>query len=279
MTEPAELWKRLIRLLGYSAPWRPVAALVADAAIVAWCWHAAYLFRMGWERWQPARPPYDDYVLAAVLASELLVLWALGLYRMPWRFFGFTELSRLCAVFLGVGAVLATAVMGMGLDAVARSVLILHPLFCILALSVMRMAIRLLWEESQRRVTSHPELRKAVVLVDSTSADVFQALKPMKASPGWALLGVFTPHAATGGEVAGLRVLGDLAAVADHKQVAKAGYAIVIRDGSHNVSTLTELAYRTGKVVVILGSEERALNGDQAAKHSSNPDSGVGLML
>ena len=35
----------------------------------------------------------------------------------------------------------------------------------------------------------------------STSADVLQALKPVKASPGWALLGIFTP----GGEVAVLR--------------------------------------------------------------------------
>lgn len=256
MTDTAEPWKRLIRLLSHSASWRPVAALVVDAAIVAGCWHAAYLFRMGWERWQPARPPYDDGVLAAVLASELLALWVLGLYRMPWRFFGFAELSRLCAVFLGVGAVLATAVIGLGLDGVARSVLILHPLFCILALSILRMSVRLLWEEAQRRATSYPKMRKAVVLAGSTSADVLQALKPVKASPGWALLGVFTPGAAPGGEVAGLRVLGDLAAVAHHKQVDKAGYVIVIRDGSHSESKLTELAYSTGKVVVMLGSKE-----------------------
>jgi hypothetical protein len=51
-------------------------------------------------------------------------------------------------------------------------------------------------------------------------------------------------------------VLGDLAAVAHHKQVDKAGYVIVIRDGSHNESRLTELAYRTGKVVVMLGPQE-----------------------
>lgn len=56
--------------------------------------------------------------------------------------------------------------------------------------------------------------------------------------------------------MAGLRVLGDLAAVAHHKQVDKGGYVIVIRDGSPNESKLTELAYRTGKVVVMLGSQE-----------------------
>jgi FlaA1/EpsC-like NDP-sugar epimerase len=172
MTDTAAPWKRLIRLLSGSAPWRPVAALGVDAAIIAWCWHAGYLFRMGWERWQPARPPYDDAVLAAVLVSELLALWVLGFYRMPWRFFGFAELSRLCAVFLGVGAVLAAAVVGLGLDGVARSVLILHPVFCILALSILRMSIRLLWEEAQRRAAKYPEQRYFEELVHARADDI-----------------------------------------------------------------------------------------------------------
>jgi FlaA1/EpsC-like NDP-sugar epimerase len=257
MTYTAAPWKRLIRLLSGSAPWRPAAALVVDAAIIAWCWHAGYLFRMGWERWQPARPPYDDAVLAAVLASELLALWVLGFYRMPWRFFGFAELSRLCAVFLGVGAVLATAVVGLGLDGVARSVLILHPVFCILALSILRMSIRLFWEEAQRRAAKYPEVRRAVVLVDSTSAAVLHALEPVRASAGWALLGVFAPGLSPGGEVAGLRVLGDLAALCQHKLLDKAGYVIVIRDGSQSETKAADFAYRTGKIVVMVGAEGR----------------------
>lgn len=260
MPPTGEHWKRLIRLFSGSGRWRPAVALAADAAIVVWCWHAAYLFRMGWERWQPARPPYDDLVLAAVLVAELLALRALGFYRMPWRFFGFGELSRLCAAFLGVGAVLATAVVGLGLAGVARSVLILHPLFCILALSMLRMAARLLWEEAQRRAASGPDLRKAVVLCATTSASAMQALKPVQASPGWALLGLFTPAAAPGSEVAGLRVLGDLQAVAGHRLLDKAGYVIVIRDASGSEGTLTEVAYRTGKVVVTVGADDGALS-------------------
>jgi len=251
MSNPA-VWKLAVRALSGTGPWRLPAALAFDAAVVVWCWHAAYLFRMGWERWQPARPEYDDAVLATVLVAELGCLWALGFYRMPWRFFGFRELTRLTGTFVVVGALLALAVMGLGLVGVARSVLILHPMFCILALGVSRMAVRLLWEESQRRAVADVGARQAVVLCADLGPGLAQALKPIQASKQWLLLGAFTPVAAarSGSPASGLRLLGGLSDLQGHKVWERADYVLLVRSGSPQDAALSEAAYKTGKTVI-----------------------------
>jgi FlaA1/EpsC-like NDP-sugar epimerase len=251
MTHTLE-WKLVVRALSGTGQWRLPAVLAFDAAVVAWCWHAAYLFRMGWERWQPARPEYDDAVLAAVLVTELACLWALGFYRMPWRFFGFRELTRLTSTFVVVGALLALAVMGLGLVGVARSVLILHPMFCILALGIARMALRLLWEESQRRAAADVGARHAVVLCADLGPGLAQALKPIQSSPQWVLLGAFV--AATDAYRAnaspGLRLIGGLADMQGHRVWERADYVLLVRSGGPQDAALSEAAYKTGKTVI-----------------------------
>jgi hypothetical protein len=254
MSRNPQAWKFAVRALSGTGGWRVAAAVAFDAAVVAWCWHAAYLFRMGWERWQPARPEYDDAVLAGVLVAELGCLWALGFYRMPWRFFGFRELTRLTGTFAVVGALLALAVMGLGLVGVARSVLILHPMFCILALGISRMALRLLWEESQRRAAVDAGARQAVVLCSDVGPGLLQALKPIQASPQWALLGAFAasaaPRGARGLAAPSVRLLGDLAAVPGHAVWQKAHYVLLVRSGSPLDAALSDAAYKTGKPVI-----------------------------
>jgi hypothetical protein len=246
------VWKFSVRALSGTGRWRLPAVLAFDAAVVVWCWHAAYLFRMGWERWQPARPEYDDEVLAAVLVAELACLWALGFYRMPWRFFGFRELTRLTVTFAVVGALLALAVMSLSLVGVARSVLILHPMFCILALGVSRMALRLLWEESQRRAAAQVGARQAVVLCADLGPGLAQALKPIQASKQWALLGAFAPVAAarSAGPALGLKLLGSLSDLQGHKVWERADYVLLVRSGGPEDAALSEAAYKTGKTVI-----------------------------
>lgn len=246
-------WKLIVRALSGTGPWRLPAALAFDGAVVVWCWHAAYLFRMGWERWQPARPDYDDAVLAVVVLAELVCLWALGFYRMPWRFFEFRELTRLTGTFVVVGALLALAVMGLGLVGVARSVLILHPMFCILALGISRMALRLLWEESQRRAAADVGARQAVVLCADLGPGLAQALKPIQASTQWMLLGVFCADSTQRGAikaVPGLKLLGDLAAVPGHGIWEKASYVVLVRSGGPQDAAVSDAAYKTGKPVI-----------------------------
>jgi hypothetical protein len=216
-------WKLVVRALSGTGRWRLPAALAFDTAVVAWCWHAAYLFRMGWERWQPARPEYDDAVLATVLVAELACLWALGFYRMPWRFFGFRELTRLTGTFAVVGA-------------------------------ISRMALRLLWEESQRRAAVDAGTRQAVVLCSDVGPGFLQALKPIQASPQWALLGAFAataaPRGAGGLAAPGVRLLGDLAALPGHAVWQKAHYVLLVRSGGPLDAALSDVAYKTGKPVI-----------------------------
>ena len=69
MTGPAKdstnPWVRLDVFLARLRPHREPLTLLIDAGVVALCWNATYLFRLGFERWISARPAYDGAVLFA----------------------------------------------------------------------------------------------------------------------------------------------------------------------------------------------------------------------
>jgi FlaA1/EpsC-like NDP-sugar epimerase len=246
-------WKSLLRALGRGGPVATTLAVAADALALAACWHLGYLFRMGVERWQPARPWYDDYVLAAVVAANLLGLAWAGLYRMPWRFFGFAELSRIVGVVGVVGVVSGVAVVSAELSKVARSVLVLHPVFVILALCLMRMAVRVVWEHAQRQVAvSRPDsVRRALLLIAGESVEpVMSSIGP---SMGWEILGAFDDDLGLQGrKVGSIPVLGTLADLPGSRLLLQVDYVIVAvpryRFEAH--ARAMEQAYRTGKTVV-----------------------------
>ena len=98
-------WVALERLLARMRPHRRVFALLVDAVVIALAWNATYLFRLGFERWLSARPWYDGFVLAGVVALYLLALLALRLPQSLWRFSGFGEVKRLTLACLGAGNV------------------------------------------------------------------------------------------------------------------------------------------------------------------------------
>jgi FlaA1/EpsC-like NDP-sugar epimerase len=245
-------WKLLARSFGRGGPLSVAGAVTADAVALAACWHLAYLFRMGVERWQPARAWYDDYVLAAVVCANLLGLAWAGLYRMPWRFFGFAELSRIVAVVGGVG-VLGGVVVSAELSKVARSVLVLHPVFSILALCLMRMVARVVWEHAQRQVAAAPPgaMRRALLLGAGPSAQVL--VQRLRGQGGWLVVAAFDDAPALQGRsVLGIPVKGRLGAVAESKLLPKVDYVIVAippaQEAEH--ARAMELAYRTSKTVV-----------------------------
>jgi len=246
-------WKLLARSLGRGGSLSVAGAVTADAVALAACWHLAYLFRMGVERWQPARAWYDDYVLAAVVCANLLGLAWAGLYRMPWRFFGFAELSRIVAVVGGVGVVGGVVVVSAELSKVARSVLVLHPVFSILALCLMRMMVRVLWEHAQRQMAAAQPgtVRRAVMMGAGPAAQVL--LQRLRGQGGWLVVAAFDDEPALQGRsVLGVPVKGRLGSVAESKLLPKVDYVIVAippaREAEH--ARAMELAYRTGKTVV-----------------------------
>jgi hypothetical protein len=90
------VWHRLDALLARLRPHRVPLSLAVDALAVVACWHATYLFRLGFERWFSARPGYD--ALGAGRRAGLYLAVPPVLLRVPkgvWRFSGFGEVQRL----------------------------------------------------------------------------------------------------------------------------------------------------------------------------------------
>ena len=94
----SKLWGRLDRTMSSLHPQRNLFAMLTDAATVLVCWHVTYLFRLGFERYQPGRPWYDDYVSFGVVAVYLVCLALAGAGRSVWRYFGFDDLRRISGV-------------------------------------------------------------------------------------------------------------------------------------------------------------------------------------
>ena len=239
-------------------------SLAVDALLLVGCWHLGYLFRMGVERWQPARPWYDDYALMAVVCAHLGVLLMAGVYRLPRRYAGFADFARISAACLGVGVVSGTVIVQAGMAGIARSVLVLHPLFAILALTFSRLLVRTVWEHAQRRL--HPPTlhtwRHAVVLGGGGSvAELLSRLGTTPAAASrWQVLGIFDDHLSPGHVVQGARVLGGLSDLVGHGSVARAGYVLVAVSptGHAAESRAMAAAYATGKTVIRLGDGSAA---------------------
>lgn len=260
------VWRTLSQVLSREGPLPTLISLAVDAALLVGCWHLGYLFRMGVERWQPARPWYDDYALMAVVCAHLGVLLMAGVYRLPRRYAGFADFARISAACLGVGVVTGVVIVQSGLAGIARSVLVLHPLFAILALTFSRMLVRMVWEHAQRQL--HPPTlhtwRQAVVLGGGGSvAELMARLHTPKGTPsGWQVLGIFDDHLSPGHVVEGARVLGGLPDLAGHGSVARAGYVLVAVSPAGHVAEARAMAaaYATGKTVIRLG-DAPALSG------------------
>jgi FlaA1/EpsC-like NDP-sugar epimerase len=204
-------WHRLDHLLVQLRPHRALLSLAVDGVVVAVCWNATYLFRLGFERWISARPPYDGWVMLAVVAIYLL---AFALLRVPsgmWRFSGFGEVKRLALACLGAGIVAAALVTALQLRGVPRAVLALHPIVALMGVCLVRMAYRMLYEHARSRITGgDAEVRRAIVF---GAGDAARRLLAGIHEQGWIVLGVFDDDPAKqGARIAGVPVLGPLAA-------------------------------------------------------------------
>ncbi len=148
----SKLWVWLDQAMSALRPRDRAVAMLADALTILACWHVTYLFRLGFERWQPGRPWYDDYVSVGVVLGYLVFLALTGVPRGPWRFFGFDDFKRIALACVMAGALSAMVVLMAQLAGVARAVLLLHPLFCLLVLSLTRMSYRMVWEHACAQV-------------------------------------------------------------------------------------------------------------------------------
>ena len=265
MADPAlSVWHRLDRFLARLRPHREPLSLAIDGLVIAACWNVTYLFRLGFERWIEARPGYDIWVMLGVIAAYLSAFAALRVPQSMWRFSGFGEVTRLTLACAAAGAASAAIVIGLGLVKVPRAVLALHPIVTLMGVCVVRIAYRMVYEHARKRITgSDTEIRRALVL------GAGEAAKRLLAGihrQGWTVLGLLDDNRALhGARIAGVPVLGPLAAVQD-KAVRGAATHLVIALPSLRGSArkrVFELAAKTGLPVLTVPSSEELQAGTQ----------------
>ena len=223
-------WHRLDRALARVRLHRRPLSVLIDGLVIALCWNATYLFRLGFERWLHARPSYDGWVLAGVVAVYLGVFMCAGIPRGMWRFSGFGEVKRLTLACLASGLLCAVAVLMAQLTQVPRAVLALHPFVSLIGLCMVRVAYRMLYEHARSQITgSDTEVRRAIVMGAGEAAKRLLATIHQQ---GWIVLGLLDDDPAKrGARIGDVPVLGPLADVAKLGLLTEATHIIVAMPG------------------------------------------------
>lgn len=208
-------WLALDAFLTRIRPYRQPLALLIDAIVIALCWNATYLFRLGFERWISARPGYDAWVLVFLVAVYVAVFVVAGVPKGMWRFSGFGEIKRLTVACVIAGLIGATLVMMAQLSQVPRAVLALHPVVSLMGLTLVRIGYRMLYEHMRGRIAgTSVETRRALVL---GAGDAARRLVAGIQNDGWVVVGLLDDDRAKhGARVAGIPVLGPLDSVGKH---------------------------------------------------------------
>ncbi|OYU17892.1 MAG: hypothetical protein CFE34_13360 [Rhodobacteraceae bacterium PARR1] len=253
----SKLWAWLDRTMPVMRPHRRARVALVDGALVLLCWHITYLFRLGFERYAPGRPWYDDYVSFGVVAVYLACLGLAGVPRGLWRHFGFDDLRRITLASLSAGLISAVVVLMAQLVGVARAVLVLHPLFCIVALSIVRMASRMLWEYVRLRVNGQSgEAKRAIVLGAGEAAR--RLIAGIHLRDGWTVVAMLDDDPAKRGtRISGVPVIGPLADLALPHIAQEATHVIVAMPGvaAEQRAQIVALARQVGLQVLTVPSQ------------------------
>ena len=224
-------WRHVDRTLARLRSHRQPLSLLVDGLTIVACWHATYLFRLGFDRWWSARPDYDLVVMLGVVSCYLGVFVLTGVPRGMWRFSGFGEIQRLGLACLVAGSAAAVGVLMAQLTAIPRAVLALHPLVSLMGLCMLRMFYRMVYEHGRTRLLADDgEPRVALVLGAGEAA---RRLLAGIHQQGWSVVGLLDDDPAKhGSRVAGIPVLGRLADVQRPELLAGVTHLIVALPGA-----------------------------------------------
>ena len=262
MSTPLTAWHRLDLFLARLRPHREPLSLLADALVIAACWHITYLFRLGFERWSTARPSYDIWVMLGVVALYLAALMAARVPQSMWRFSGFGEVKRLTLACALAGTLAGLVVMALGLAKVPRAVLGLHPVVALMGLCIVRIGYRMLYEHARSRITgSEREIRRAIVMGAGAAARLLLAGIQEQ---GWVVLGLLDDDPAKArARIGGVPVLGNLAAIADRAVRGAATHIVIALPGASPAQRrrALELAAGTGLPVLTVPTIDELRTG------------------
>ena len=260
-------WHHLDTLLTRIRPHRESLALVIDALMIAACWNITYLFRLGFERWQNARPDYDGWVLIGVIAVYLSVFVLLKVPKGMWRFSGFGEIQRLTIACGIAGMVTAVGVLMAQLVQVPRAVLGLHPVISLMGLAMVRIGYRMLYEHMRGRISgSMHETRRALVM---GAGDAAKLLIAGIRHHGWVVVGLLDDDARKhGARIGNVPVLGPLDSAARWAEVHGITHVIVAMPSAapERRRRALDLAAATGLPVVTVPTAAELHDGQAVAQ-------------
>jgi lipopolysaccharide/colanic/teichoic acid biosynthesis glycosyltransferase len=269
---PALPTRRMTRVMNETGIWlwldmtmsrpyrrRSLLATVYDAALILATWHITYLFRLGFERWQPGRPWYDDYVSVGVVAAYLLCIQAFGVRGAMWRYFGFDDFRRLAVAGIVAGLLCACAVQMAELRGVSRAVLVLHPPVTLLALGLSRMAFRMLWEHAHGRAAGDDGSRRYVIVVGANPV-ARRLLAGLHLRHGWHVLMLLDDDVNLHGmRIGGVLVAGEIARLRDPSVTLGATHVVLALDRPTPElrDRALQLAQDTGLIVLSVPDAEQ----------------------
>ena len=260
-------WHHLDTLLTRIRPHRASLALVIAPLMIAACWNITYLFRLGFERWQNARPDYDGWVLIGVIAVYLSVFVLLKVPKGMWRFSGFGEIQRLTIACGIAGMVTAVGVLMAQLVQVPRAVLGLHPVISLMGLAMVRIGYRMLYEHMRGRISgSMHETRRALVM---GAGDAAKLLIAGIQHHGWVVVGLLDDDARKhGARIGNVPVLGPLDSAARWAEVHGITHVIVAMPSAapERRRRALDLAAATGLPVVTVPTAAELHDGQAVAQ-------------
>ncbi|GAB1385691.1 nucleoside-diphosphate sugar epimerase/dehydratase [Melaminivora sp.] len=200
--------------LGWSRAALPF--VLADLAMAALAWWGAFWLRFNFDM------PSEYRALALQTLPWAMACMAVGLalaqvQRQAWRYIGLTDLRQLArGVLLGTLATTA-CILGLRYQGFARSVFPLYGLVTLVLLT----GARALWRTlAERRAARQQPAGQTPLLVVGTLEEADQALRTLKGSHGWHVVGIVSPlDAELGRRLQNVAVLGGIEALG---QIAQA---------------------------------------------------------
>ena len=266
--EKSGTWTAIDRWMAQPHRHRQACAMLFDSAVVLACWHLTYLFRLGVERWQPGRPWYDDLVSLGVVLAYLAAMQLMGVRQALWRYFAFDDFRRLVWACGLAGLVSASAVMFAGLVGVSRAVLVLHPLFTVIGLSMARMLYRVTWENAHAQATGETDNRHCVIVLGANVV-ARRLIAGLHMRQGWHVLMMLDDDSALHGlRIAGVPVQGSLDRLRDPMLLVGATHVVLaLPDQPPEVQARAlALAQETGLVVMAVPQADDLSRADVAAE-------------
>ncbi len=223
-----------------------IAAIAVDALLVAVAWWFAYQLRFNFEL--PA--VLDGLVFGSALAVALVYagcLVAARVYAQVWRLTSLLEIRRLGAAIAVAGLMVAAATLLFRELGLPRTVIVVHPVLCLMLLAAARAAAR---SASERADSASGEGAGLLLMGDLDEAAA--ALRGIKGSKQWMPVAVVSPQPTDQGRSLGaVPVLGGFDGLADHISATQAK-AVLIAGAKGSATRRAALLAAGGQGVAVL---------------------------